>query len=228
MTVSESTKRDLITHLKLSDEKIHVIAPVIGNEFMPLERHAVLEFAKRYELDTNCRWLMVSGREFYKNHSASLQVFKRLLLNTDLDIRLIKTGLSSADFDKKVIELGLENNVKSVYLDDISDMPYLYNFVDCLLFPSLYEGFGMPVAEALACGTPVVVSDRASLPEVGGDLSLTNAADDILGLSESVLRILKDKEIKQELTHRGPEWCERFRAPAIAASHRTLYSKMVG
>lgn len=227
VAVSNNTKQDMIEYLKLPDEKIDVIYPVIADHFKPLSSIQSADFAQRYGLSTQCQWLMISGREYYKNHETCLLVLKQLLEETNLNIRVIKTGLPSIEFDQQVRELGLTNKVTQLFLTDFSELPLLYNFVDCLLFPSLYEGFGMPVAEALACGTPVINSNRASLPEVGGTLALYNDAYDVDGLCQSVLNALGDKKIKQKITQFGPLWCEQFRAPAIAKEYQRLYSSML-
>ena len=141
-------------------------------------------------------------------------------------IKLIKTGRPSADFDAVVQELGLEHLVKTVYLDDQQELPILYSFIDCLLFPSLYEGFGMPVAEALACGTPAVVSDRGSLPEVGGKLAPALNPYDIKGLSQAVYRMIFDDGARAFVRLEGPKWVQQFRAETVAPQIQALYQQM--
>lgn len=227
VTISNNTKQDMIEYLKLPAERIDVIYPLIADHFKPMGSVQSAEFAQKYGLSTECQWLMISGREHYKNHEICLAVLKKLTEETDFDIRLIKTGLPSIEFDQQVQKLGLEKHVTQLFLTEVAELPLLYNFVNCLLFPSLYEGFGMPVAEALACGTPVVSSNRASLPEAGGTLALYNEADDVDGLCQSVLDILSDKKIEQKIKQYGTQWCEQFRAPAIAKKYQQLYSSML-
>lgn len=227
IAVSQSTKRDLIEHLKLPEDKIEVIHPLLNHDFKPVSSSLSSDFAQRYGLSKDCYWLMISGREYYKNHDTCLAVFKQLIEESNVNIRLIKTGLPSPDFDKQVNSLGLQQHVTQLFLQQFSELPLLYNFVDCLLFPSLYEGFGMPVAEALACGTPVVTSNRASLPEVGGALTKQCDALDIDDLSQSVLRILGDEAIKKTVLRDGPLWCDQFRAPTITDKYQKLYSSML-
>jgi len=209
VTLSASTAHDLITYLNIPKELITVIPPVIGRQYVPASDGDVQLLCSKYHLDRDTKWLMVSGREYYKNHSTGLLVLKELLKHTDKPIKLIKTGMPSPEFDLMVTELGLETSVKSVFLDDINELPALYSFVDCLLFPSLYEGFGMPVAEALACGTPVVMSDRASLPEAGGELALQCDAFDVQSLARAVSSQL-NSEVKNRIFNRGPLWVTRF------------------
>lgn len=227
VAISQSTKQDLMEHLKLPEDKIEVIYPVLSHDFKPVSSSLSSDFAQRYGLSRDCHWLMISGREYYKNHDTCLAVFKQLIEESDLNIRLIKTGLPSPDFDKQVCNLGLQQHVTQLFLQQFSELPLLYNFVDCLLFPSLYEGFGMPVAEALACGTPVVTSNRGSLPEVGGALAKQCDALDVDGLSQLVLTVLADETIKETLLQDGPLWCDQFRAPTITDKYQKLYSSML-
>jgi len=147
ITISQSTANDLVEHLGVDAGSISVIPPVISSQYELLKEAKVSAFRRRYNLDDNHKWLMVSGREYYKNHRTSLLVLKELIHNFDKPIKLIKTGLPSREFQSMVNDLGLSDYVHYLFLSDVQELPALYNAVDCLLFPSLYEGFGMPVAE---------------------------------------------------------------------------------
>jgi glycosyltransferase involved in cell wall biosynthesis len=223
ITISLSTKNDLVNHLGLEAENIDVVPPTIDDIFKPSEAQLIEDFADKYDLDRNCKWLMVSGSEYYKNHRTCLQVLAELNRQHDTKFKLIKTGFPSSDFNAMVTELGLESYVRSIYLDDTSEMVQLYALIDCLLFPSLYEGFGMPVAEALACATPVVTSNRGALPEVGGGLASTCDAGDILALSREVTSMVFDQQRQQQIATSGPEWVKRFRKAAIKPQLESFY-----
>lgn len=223
---SQSTANDLTNHLGIPESKISRVPPVIGAQFGILEESLVAEFSKRYGLQEDCRWIMVSGQEFYKNHVTSLKVLKDLNTQSEIEIRMIKTGLPSEDFNQSVRQLGLEGLVKSLYLEDSKQLALLYNFVDCLLFPSIYEGFGMPVAEALACGTPVVTSDRGALPEVGGELALQFKPCDVKGLSKAIYQILANSRIKSAMHDEGPRWVEQFRPERVAKVIEDVYTRV--
>ena len=97
----------------------------------------------------------------------------------------------------------------------LNSVVYVVCSVDCLLFPSIYEGFGYPVVEALACSTPVICSQAASLPEVGGELAMYYASDDSIGMAAAIRQLLRG-EIDQDLAVKGPRWVEQFRAPHVA------------
>lgn len=223
IAVSASTKNDLLSHFKLAPEKVEVIPPIIDQVFRPSTEFEKSAFSTKYGFDRDCKWVMVSGSEFYKNHRTSLKVLAELNRQHDIEFRLVKTGLMSEDFNLMVQEFGLESRVKSIFLEEAFDLAHLYSLVDCLLFPSLYEGFGMPVAEALACGTPVVISDRGSLPEVGGPLAAVCDAGNVQSLCQEVTSMVFDDQRRQTISQRGPEWVDQFRAEALGPKLNEFY-----
>jgi len=227
-TISLSTKNDLIDHLGLATEKIDVIPPIIDDIFKPSDAQLIDDFADKYDLDRNCKWLMISGNEYYKNHQTSLRVLAELNSHHETEFRLLKTGFPSSDFNSMVAELGLESHVRSIYLDDTNEMVLLYALVDCLLFPSLYEGFGMPVAEALACATPVVTSNRGALPEVAGALASICDPGDIQALSDEVTSMVFDRQRQDKITSSAPEWVKQYRQAAIEPKLERFYQATLG
>ena len=225
ITISQNTANDLQHYLNIDPEKISIIPPVLDDRFCSVKPSKVAALRKKYQLDENCKWLMVSGREYYKNHHTSLQVLQHLLKETGLPIKLIKTGHYSIEFDYLVKKYDLQKHVKQCFLEDENELPALYNLIDCLLFPSIYEGFGMPVIEALACGTPVIISNKASLPEVGSKFAVQHDCFDVKAISESLATILKDQTFN-EMYGQITDWCKQFRAPTIGASLCAAYDSI--
>lgn len=215
LAVSQSTKSDIVNHLGIDANKVEIIPPIISDVFKPSSLAMCTTFRQKYNLDQECVWLMISGSEFYKNHKTSLEVLQHLNQNSNRDFRLIKTGVASQEFNFLVKEMNLESQVRTLFLDDTQELASLYTCVDCLLFPSLYEGFGMPVAEALGCGTPAIISDRGALPEVGGDLTPMTDAGDVQGFARLVLSLLEDKNQQLKIYNEGPEWVKRYRPESI-------------
>ena len=105
-------------------------------------------------------------------------------------------------------------------------MPQLYNAVDCLLFPSWYEGFGVPPLESMACGTPVVTSNVASLPEAVGDAGLMESPDDVPGLANAVNRLLEDSEFREDHIKRGLKHVKGFDWATNAAQTMSIYKEI--
>ena len=221
--VSISTANDLVEHLSILPEKIRVIPPIINSYFKLRDIEEVDMFANKYNLDRTCKWVMISGVEFYKNLETSLKVLKELNKNNNKPIKLIKSGLPSKEFDRLVLSLGLESLVKCVFIEKSDELPLLYNFVDCLLFPSLYEGFGMPVAEALACGTPVVTTKRGSLPEVGGKLAKYIEPNDVGGLCKAVDSSINEGGLRVNRYKAGTRWVEQFREAKVGEKFAKVY-----
>lgn len=223
ISVSQSTAEDLVTYFGVDERLISVIPPAISPHFGPVSKSRIDAFRQEYSLDVETKWIMVSGREFYKNHKTSLKVFKRLLEISDTPIGLIKTGLPSEEFDCWVAEFELDAYVKQFFLDGPEDLATMYCVVDCLLFPSLYEGFGMPVAEALGCGTPVVISDRASLPEVAGLLAEPVDAFDVDALCQEVMKSLHDPRLIEKVKSSGPSYVKKYDPDVLGLQYQTLY-----
>lgn len=226
IAVSLNTKNDLVEHLKIKENKIDVIPPVISSIFQKKSAKDVDEFAQKYNFDRKKKWIMISGGEFYKNHEVSLDVISHLNRYQEEEFCLIKTGHSNEKFNAMVAKLGLASKVRSVFLKDSNELPLLYGMVDCLLFPSLYEGFGMPVAEALACGTPVVTSNRGALPEVVGTIGEIRDAGDVNSLSDAVKDSVLDENRRRRVSNDGPVWVDKFRANNVKSMLIDSYRKL--
>lgn len=226
VTISQSTANDLQQYLNMPAELITVVPPVIDDQYIPASSIQINALRKKYQLSEDVKWLMVTGREYYKNHKTCLLALKEIIENSSHQVRLIKTGMPSPEFKELVEQLDLSDYVRYLFLEDMTELPVLYSLVDCLLFPSLYEGFGMPVAEALACGTPVVMSDRASLPEAGGDLAIMCDAFDVQSLAEAVTQQFCDNA-KKTMLEQGPNWVRQFRQDVVGDKMLRLYKSIL-
>lgn len=149
------------------------------------------------------------------------------------DLRLIKVGTPEylAQFRKLkelLGELSLEPFVHFVNHPPEEDLVALYNMADVFVFPSLYEGFGMPPLEAMACGTPVVCSNAASLPEVVGDAALTVDPYDVEALAQAVCRVLIEPDLAADLRGRGLGRAARFTWERTARETVEVYRQVWG
>jgi len=124
-----------------------------------------------------------------------------------------------------VEELGLQDAVviPGYVADD--DLPALYSLAECFVFPSLYEGFGLPPLEALACGTPVVTANTSSLPEVVGAAALTVDPYDVAALAHALQRVLEDKALRQELVAQGLARARQFTWETAAQKLLAVYQR---
>ena len=212
IAISEATRKDLVELFGLEPGKIDVIYPGIdhalfnisqaGNEAVRrqiLERHGI---AGDY-------FLYVGDSEWRKNLRRILEALGAL----DNDVKLVIVGKKAPEdplLGRWIDELGLRGKVVMCGFVPESDLPPLYGGATAFLFPSLYEGFGFPVAEAMACGCPVITSSVSSLPEVAGDAALIVDPENTEEIREGMERLLTDTGLRKRLSEAGPSQAARF------------------
>jgi glycosyltransferase involved in cell wall biosynthesis len=221
VAVSESTKRDLVTFIGLPAERIKVIAPGLNQPFAPDAARGA-ETRRRLGLGGEPLVLHI-GRTFYKNISGVLRVVAGLRAQ-GIPAKLVRTGRPLAGRERELAErLGLLDAVVELRSVSDADLPALYNAVDLLLFPSLYEGFGWPPLEAMASGTPVVCSRAGSLGDVVGDAALTADPENIEALTWHAGAVLGDEGLRRSLVERGLAHVRQFSWARTAAELVAVY-----
>jgi glycosyltransferase involved in cell wall biosynthesis len=223
--ISEYTKNEVIAHFGIRDLPIHVIyAGFNKTRFYKRKKGFVLQ---RYGI-TNKYLLFVGDMRPYKNLDRTLDAFSRL---KDTTIQFVIGGKKDSRFypavARKVQELHLEDRV--VFLDYVheDDLPHLYSEAQLFIFPSLYEGFGLPPLEAMACGCPVIVSRAASLPEVCGNAAYYIDPLSVESIAFGISTVLEDETIQQALISKGLEQSDLFSWEKSAQKHLKLF-KSVG
>lgn len=228
IAISENTKRDLIRHIGCDPSRIEVIYWGIDHRFRPYPEEDRLRMRAQLKLPgPEAHVVLISGGVAYKNGETSLKVAVLLQRRCDRPVVLARRASPSASWDAAVREIGMEGRVVAVPHLPAGRMPDLYNAVDCLLFPSWYEGFGLPPLEAMACGTPVVTSDVASLPEVAGDAALMAAPDDIEGLADRVYGLLGDQTLRSEQVGKGLRQAAKFSWEQSARRTLQVYQQVL-
>lgn len=220
IAISEHTRRDAIELLHVPEERIRVIYPILNERFLlPCSPEAVQAFRQRRQLPEHFI-LFLATLEPRKNITRLLDAYRLLKRETDLPHTLVLAGAQGwfmQTLEQHIHTLGLEKEVRLVGYVPEEEQPLWYHAADLFVYPSLYEGFGMPVAEAMACGVPVVTSNGSSLPEVVGDdgnfgerAALTVDPYDIESLAYAMQQGMRNISLREQLRVRGPTRVQRF------------------
>jgi glycosyltransferase involved in cell wall biosynthesis len=228
ITNSESTRRDMVRLLDAPPEKVRTVPMGVPEEFRPCGPQEQAAVRSRYGLDKDFL-LFVGAITRRKNIRRLLAAFREVSKARDVVLILAgRPGYGAAEELAPIGELGLKDRVRLLGYVAEADLPALYSSAKLFLFPSLYEGFGIPVLEAMACGTPVVTSDCSSLPEVAGGAALLVDPSDIHAIAEAALRLLDDEPLRQDLAARGIERAKQFSWMRTARETLEIYKSLCG
>lgn len=212
---SEFTKSELITRLDIDENKIHVVLLGVNEKYKLLNKE---ECKIKFNLNPNIKYIIIaSSNQQWKNMG-----FINKIVDKIDNYMFIKVGYGHNLTNPKVINLGNINEI---------DMPYLYNACDLILNASLYEGFGLPVLEAMACGCPVVSSDSASIPEVvqnaGILLDAHNNIDNVNKFVQVINNVLTDEQIRIKMIERGLKRAKELSWVRTAKETVDVYKKVL-
>ena len=234
---SEFTRRGLIGRVGLSPEKVVTVYPGIDPTIFKSHFDARARLGHKYPYLAACDspwllWLLYVGSELPRKNLAVLLKALSTLEKKFPGLVLLKVGQAGGQRFRtqtktEVRRLGLEGKV--FFFDDVDDdeLALFYSAADLLVQPSKMEGFGFPVLEAMACGTPVISSNAGSLPEVAGDAAVMVRPDDIAGLAEAMANVLDNRELRDELAVRGLERGRLFSWDSTATATEAVYREMV-
>lgn len=226
---SHATKSDLTSLLDVPPEKVSVVHLAADPAFRPLSEAEAGQVAARYDLEPGFLFF-VGTLEPRKNLPGLLQAY-RLLLNAGVTTApLVLVGGKGWLYDEvfeHVEVLHLTERVRFLHDVPDEDLPGLYNAASLLATPSFYEGFGLPALEAMACGTPVVVAERASLPEVAGDAGLLVNPDDPDDVARALTRVLTDEPLQARMRELGLAQAARFTWEETARKTLAVYRRVL-
>jgi glycosyltransferase involved in cell wall biosynthesis len=217
IAVSESTKRDLVAHYGLSPAKVDVIPNGVDPSFQPLPAAQVASFRAQRTLPERLI-LFVGTLEPRKNVAALVQAYARLPEPRPPLVLIGGRGWLYDDLFRQIEALNLSDQVRHVGYVPAEDLPLWYNVATLFVYPSLYEGFGLPVLEAMACGVPVVTSSTSSLPEVVGPAGLLVDPANVEDLAGAMERALSDPALCAEMRSAGLERARQFSWRRTAAA----------
>ena len=219
IAISDATRRDFLTHFRLQPEKIQAIPLAADPAFRPQFRKTVAEARARYGLPE--RYLLYLGsNKPHKNLRRLVEAWARLQPQS---MPLVIAGAWDGRYPEarqRAAALSLEGQVRWLGPVPETDLPALYSGSLLFVFPSLYEGFGLPVLEAMACGTPVACSNSSSLPEVAGDAALLVDPMNTEELVTAVRTALENESLRQDMTEKGLRRAQGF--SWLQTAQRTL------
>jgi len=221
---SQNTRKDLIEYLKIPIDRITVIYPSVDHSiFKPCD---VKPLDKPYIL-------YVGSERPRKNLGRLFEAFTKLKTEFP-ELKLVKVGPSGRhkrfrrDTMRKSDSLGISRDI--IFVDHIPELElaHYYSSAALLAYPSLYEGFGLPPLEAMACGCPVVTSNTSSLPEVVGEAGIMVNPYDTDSLSQAIRRVLTDDKLRNNMVRKGLEQAKKFSWEKTAEQTLEVYNKVAG
>jgi glycosyltransferase involved in cell wall biosynthesis len=229
IAVSQSTKNDLVRMLGVSEDKISVIYEAADPRMAPMPREEALQRVQALYGVPDDFILFVSTIEPRKNVGGLLRAYRRLRDDYKLTPALVLAGSPgwlSDDVHDIVAKLDLKQHTYFLGRVQSSDLPSLYNAAQCLVHPAFYEGFGLTPLEAMACGTPTIVSNVSSLPEVVGDAAMLIDPQHDEEITVALWRVLTDAALRESLRAKGLQRAAAFSWRRAAEQTMAVYSKV--
>ena len=231
IAISEHTKRDIIRLLGVPEEKIHVTLLAADDAFRLIEDEAQLQrITDKYDLPEEFM-LNIGTVEPRKNIPILIEAYAAYLeQNRESNLKFVISGKKDWGFDevKRVIDKNgiSENIIFTDYIDD-DEMPAMYSKAKIFAYPSYYEGFGLPILEALSCGTPVICSNVSSIPEVVGDAAIMVDPDDVKGFADAIRLLDTDEVMHKTFSEKALKQADKFAWQKTADETLKVYEKVL-
>lgn len=212
IAISASTKRDIVKLVGVAESKVDVVLCGVDEDFQPLENHRVLDDFRRKRHLPEQMILFVGTIEPRKNLITLLRGYALLRKKVQLPPLVIggAKGWHHQEVFSVAEELGLQEDIIFPGYIPQEELPLWYCAADFFIYPSLYEGFGLPPLEAMACGTPVIISNTSSLPEVVGEAGILVDPENAEQIAEAMQRVLADNDLRAEMRRRGLNRAREF------------------
>jgi len=217
IAISQNTKNDILKYTDCPEEKIEVLYYPV-EEFFNSTKFRNEALCKKFNIPIYKKKILVVGNSFYKNLDTSLKVFKNLV-DKNIDVVLIILGNS-----KQIeIEDGYKDKIFQIINLTRQEVSEIYKIIDVLLFPSIYEGYGLPTLEAMKSGAPVVCSNSSSLPEIVGDAALMSNYADVSFFTDAIYKLLTNQQLYNQKKQEGIRRAEIFDIPKYTNDLINLY-----
>ena len=219
IAISQGTKNDLIKIIGISPNKITVAYPGVDQDkFYPQSETKINQIKKKYRLNNFI--LALGTQEPRKNFSRLINAFQKLK-NKNFQLAIVgKYGWGSKNLKFEIKNLKLLG-----YVPD-EDLAPLYSGARCFVYPSLYEGFGLPILEAMACGCPVITSNISSMPETAGKAAILINPQKTTEITQAIDRIINSKKLAEELSKKGIEQVKKFSWEKTAEKVLSVFHKV--
>jgi glycosyltransferase involved in cell wall biosynthesis len=229
IAISENTKKDIIDYFGIDEEKIRVIYLGVDSQFSPQPDPNEADALEKYNL-TDGYILSVGTLEPRKNFHRLINAYKMVASSGQKTPKLVIIGghgWGNEELGKVVRESGLDERViLAGYVPD-EDIPVLYRNASVFVYPSLYEGFGLPPLEAMACGTPVITSNLSSIPEVVGDAAILIDPYNTAEIAQAIASVLKNEGLRDSLRTSGLVRSKLFNWEKTARETHSLYLEVI-
>ena len=224
ITVSNKTKLDLLEYMQFDNTNVHVIHNPVNPSITKIANESLETFYNDYNINPYSDKIIFVGLARNKNLYFALKIFEKLLTTfPELELHLVGSKLN---IDKKS-GLLIQKYINNIFIHhNINDLTlsYLYSMSKILLFPSFYEGFGLPLIEAMKCGSVVVASDRGAIPEVVDDAGILLSLDDFDSFILLITKLLTDKEFYEKYQIRGYNRSNLFSINNFILQYTKLYN----
>jgi glycosyltransferase involved in cell wall biosynthesis len=230
IAVSHRVKSDILRRYNVSPDKIEVIYHGISEKILQVKDNQTLHRIRNIYHLPESYLLFVGNIEPKKNIERIIQAFQLLKRTTEIKQKLVVTGKKGWKYQsifKLVNDLHLKDDIFFTGYVPEEDLSSIYSLADVFVFPSLYEGFGIPPLEAMACKVPVLVSNRGALPEVTGGVCLQVDPFNIEAMAKGIYRLLTEDALRKWQIAEGEKWVKNFTWDKAAAQTLRIYEKIL-
>jgi glycosyltransferase involved in cell wall biosynthesis len=229
ITVSEHSKRDIKRIFQIPDDKIVVTYEAPESVYQPIDKQVATQFVKdRFGIDRPYV-LYIGGFSPRKNVKGLINAFYEIQGEIPKDYALVLVGKEARDYDDTAMlveALRLRERVIFTGFAAVPELPHLYNAADLCVYPSFYEGFGLPPLEAMACGTPTITSNTSSISEVTGEAALLINPHDMYDLAEKMKTVLNSPDLRAKMSRDGLKQASKFTWERCAAETLAAYENL--
>lgn len=228
VAICDQTKRDLVDFFHTPAGKIEIAYQTVGEQFYrALSSEKISECLRRYQIERPY-FFYVGALEPRKNAVMLVRSFAAIAEEVDQDLVIVGKGKSYEEEVRMAIaKFGLQSRVHMLGGASYADLPALYQGATCLCFPSHFEGFGIPIVEALFCHTPVITSKGSCFPESAGPDSLFVDSESLDELAHAMKMVAHNRELREKMAERGYQYAQRFHDSQTSARLAEIYGQVM-